>query len=194
MTTAFDQALRDEVLRDVLPGEQLVWWGRPCRSQALIERHKSAFFSLLGVALFTVTGVVIFERAVAHGEPFQSPFMVVPLLIALLMPLVLIDNALVRRRAVYGLTNRRALVITRGRSRHVRSVTWSGLVELSLVERRNGIGTITFGDAKRMAESSRGRTRAVSYDPPTFDVIENARLVYEQAWALHEAARDVARA
>jgi hypothetical protein len=55
-------------------------------------------------------------------------------------------DRLYRSRLIYGVTDRRAIILSGIRRRSVQSIYLSSLSALKLEERRDGSGTISFGD------------------------------------------------
>jgi hypothetical protein len=88
-------------------------------------------------------------------EPLKSP---VPFALFIAMGLLFIGigiylligrffaDRLYRSRLIYGITDRRAIIISGLRSRSVQSIYLSSLSALKFEERRDGSGTIYFGD------------------------------------------------
>jgi hypothetical protein len=60
-------------------------------------------------------------------------------------------DARARARTIYGVTNQRILILGGARGAQTRSVELSAIPELSLVEHKDGTGTITFGGASLAA-------------------------------------------
>lgn len=90
-----------------------------------------------------------------------------------------------RRHTFYGLTSRRAVIVSGRRTRGVTSIQLRALAAVSFFERTDRSGSITFGT------SGSGRTWRTPllprswpgmgrYLPPAFESIEHARAVYER--------------
>ena len=86
-----------------------------------------------------------------------------------------------RARTTYGVTNERILILSGLFAQQTKSLQLRTLTDVSLIQRGDGSGTITFGPAHYMnaffpagAWPSTGR-----YAPPSFDLIERAKEVYD---------------
>lgn len=84
-------------------------------------------------------------------------------------------DARARAKTFYGITNERIIIIKGRFSREVKSLSLRTLADVSLSERGDGSGSIAFGPLHPMGYWARGSR----YDPPAFDMIEQARSVYE---------------
>ena len=171
----------EELHRELISGEQLVWSGRP--RGGIRFRPSDALmipFSLIwgGFAFF-------WEFSVTHSKApsflaiWGIPFVLVGIYI--IVGRFFVDAA-VRARTSYGLTNRRAVIISCLFSRQVRSVDLRSIPELTFRESTDGSGTITFGTAEPWVSSRRGGVRSIV---PQFEFIEDARSVYEKARDIH---------
>jgi hypothetical protein len=161
------------------PGERLLWSGQP--RPGLQLRAQDAFlipFSLLwcGFAIF-------WESSVLHGEAplffrlWGIPFVLVGLYVVFGRFVV---DAMNRSRTAYGVTNERILIVGGILSQQTKSLQIRNLTDVTLTQRKDGSGTITFGQIPfRLdffpAGSWPGGRR---YMPPSFDFIENAKDVY----------------
>jgi hypothetical protein len=155
-------------------GEKLIWWDQPQGS--IVFRASDGFlipFSIVWVSI-PVVGAVSTLRGAAALSP-QS-FMVVPFLVigAYLLVGRFIYDAWRRGRTVYGLTDRRVLIL---RPSKQISVALDRIGEISLQERSSGCGSIVFGPSdfnRQTAWVAWGGEPAV----PTFEFIADARNVY----------------
>jgi len=144
-------AVEDELRSHLDSGEKLLWAGRPAQGMVLTPRDWAAIPN--GVAWLSVA-VYIFWPTKAP-EPLKSP---VPFALFVAMGLLFIGigiylligrffaDRLYRSRLIYGITDRRAIIISGLRRRSVQSIYLSSLSALTLEERRDGSGTIYFGD------------------------------------------------
>jgi hypothetical protein len=106
----------------------------------------------------------------------QLPFVVVGLY--LLFGRFFVD-AMIRARTEYGLTNRRAIIVSGVFSRSVKSIDLRTAPEILLSERRNGSGTITFGATPFGGWMQRNPWGfGTSSATPSFEMIEDVRSVY----------------
>ncbi len=133
-------------------GERLLWAGQPRGGIRL--RGQDAFlipFSLLwgGFAIFWEI-MALTMTAKAPGPIgvifplFGLPFVLVGLY--LIFGRFIID-AKTRERTYYGLTNERIIIVSGLFSRQTKSLQLRTLTDVSLTERVDGSGTITFGPA-----------------------------------------------
>ena len=175
----------EEALSSYLdPGERLLWSGQPRTGIRL--RAQDAFlipFSLLwcGFVVFWETSVFKTE-APLFFRLWGIPFILMGLYIVFGRFLM---DARSRARTVYGVTNERILIVGGSMAQQIKSLSIRNLADISLTERRDGSGTITFGQVPfRLdffpAGSWPGGRR---YMPPSFDFIERARKVYDIIWS-----------
>jgi hypothetical protein len=120
------------------------------------ELRSPVFFRLWGIPFVLVGLYFIFGRFLADGWQ--------------------------RARTFYGVTNERILIVSGLFQRQVKSLSLRNLPELTLSERGDRSGSITFGQVPAMygwlaGSSWPGTSRQL---PPSFELIENARQVYGQ--------------
>jgi hypothetical protein len=90
-----------------------------------------------------------------------------------------------RGKVFYGLTDRRAIIVSGVIGRHVTSLDLATLGEITVSERADRSGTISFGTAagqyamaaKMLGPSWPGLGKVL---PPSFEMIEDAKAVYEK--------------
>lgn len=179
-----DPLANHELQRELSPGEELLWTGRPLTGLRL-QASDALFipFSLLwgGFAFFWEFSVWK-VGAPAFFRLWGIPFVAVG--IYLIIGRFIVD-AIVRSRTLYALTDYRALILSGLFYRTVRSVDLRILAELGFSESRNGVGTITFG--RPSPSTHRSGTR-----PAEFAFLEQARPVYQRVLAI-QADLDVQR-
>jgi len=176
--SATELGMADEVLRRELDAdEQLVWSGRPRPGRYALRALPIALF---GVPWTAFVGFLIFAAAGGIGEHapsgsarffwlFGTPFALIGLAM-LGAPFAAFRSA---RRTFYGVTTRRALVVSGGRRRSVVSYGKDRLRGVSRVERKDGSGDVVF---ETDVVTSRGRPLSTGfYGVP--DVREVERLV-----------------
>ena len=148
----FVATTEDELRSHLHSGEKLLWAGRPAQGIVLTTPRDwavSAFGVVwLGFAVYNIWPT-------KAPDPLKSPapfawFVATGLLsigigIYLIVGRFFIDR-LYRSRLIYGITDRRAIIISGLRRRSVQSIYLSSLSALTLEERRDGSGTIYFGD------------------------------------------------
>ena len=144
--------VRETVLRELGPDEQLRWFGQP-RPLAFILGSLPAFLFAIpwtGFALFWTYGAAGFKIP-DFSNP--DPTMLFPLFG---LPFILIGGAMlssplwsVRRasRTAYLITNKRAVIISGGTRRTVHSIAPDRFGEIVRREGRSGRGDILFGAA-----------------------------------------------
>jgi hypothetical protein len=148
-------AAEDELRSHLDSGEKLLWVGRPAQGMAVTPQDWYAIpFSAvwLGFAVYSFLVAPITNKT---SVPLRSPgplalFVATGLLFIGLGIYFLIGrffaDRLYRSRLIYGVTDRRALIISGLRRRSVQSIFLSSLGALKIEERRDGSGTIYFGD------------------------------------------------
>ena len=120
----------------------------------------------------------------AHGTPaaafplFGLPFVAVGLY--LIIGRFFVD-AWARSRTCYGVTNERVIILSGILSRQTKSLQLRTLTDITLTERGDRSGTITFGPTPPMSGFSGGGSwpGSTRYLPPAFDLIESAKQVYD---------------
>src|SRR5262249_2338283 len=121
-------AAEDELRLRLNSGEKLLWAGRP--AQGIVLSRQDWYLIPFGVFL------------VAAGLRF------IPMGIYILIVGRLFADLWYRSRLIYGVTDRRAIILSGMRRRSVRSIYFSSLITLKLEERRNRSGTIYFGEER----------------------------------------------
>ena len=119
-------AVEYELRPHLASGEKLLWAGRP--AQGIVLTRQDGYLIPFGVLL------------VAAGLRF------IPMIIYILIVGRLLANLWYRSRLIYGVTDRRAIILSGMRRRSVQSIYFSSLITLKLEERRNRSGTIYFGE------------------------------------------------
>ena len=126
-------------------------------------------------------------KAVSSGGPLFFKLWGVPFV---LIGLYMIggrffDEAMLRSRTYYGLTNERVIIISGVFSRTVKSLRVQTLTGISLTEEASGTGTITFGP--NMSHAGRG-SGAGRNPAPSFESIADAREVFERICSARRGA------
>jgi hypothetical protein len=170
-------------------GERLVWSGEPRRG--LCCRPTDAFlipFSLLwcGFAIFWET-MALTKAAPIFFRLWGVPFILIGLYMVFGRFFV---DARTRERTFYGVTSERIIIVSGILSRQTKSMQLGTLSDISLTERADGSGTITFGPQNPMARGfPAGWPGAGQYAAPAFDMIDNAKEIYELIRQTQKAAR-----
>jgi len=116
----------DELRSHLVSGEKLLWSGRP--AQGIVLTQQDWYLIPFGVLLVVV------------GLRF------IPMGIYILIVGRLLADLCHRSRSIYGVTDRRAIILSGMRRRSVQSIDFSSLITLKLEERGNRSGTIYFGE------------------------------------------------
>jgi len=158
-----------------------VWTGVP--KQGLLLRPVDAFmipFSMLwgGFALFWESSV--WQR----GAPLFFVLWGIPFVLVAIYITVgrFFADARVRANTFYGLTDRRAIIMSGMWLRATTSLPLRVLTDISVEERSNGTGTIHLGRQQPFAAWYAGMQwpGMAKYQTPSFDQIPDVRRVYAQ--------------
>ena len=171
----------EELRPELAAGEQIIWSGKP--RQGLTLRGSDVFampFSLFSAGF----SVFWMHSAASSGAPlpfvlFGVPFVLVGLYLVLGRFFV---EAKQRTETFYAVTPHRVIIRSGIFSKSVKSLPLKTLQDLSLSERPDGTGTITFGAQHPMASMFGGMPGWPGMDQhlgPRFDLIPQARSVYE---------------
>lgn len=160
--------------------EKLIWSGQPLTGIRLCKQDTLLIpFSFLwgGFAIFWEWNVFN-SKAPIFFRLWGIPFVLVGLY--LIFGRFFID-AKQREKTFYGLTNERIIIISGIFSRNVRSLNLKTLSEINLDEKSDGSGTIVFGPVYLPTArwASGGWPGANRYAPPSFELIERVKEVYE---------------
>jgi hypothetical protein len=170
----------EQVLSSQLgPKEKLLWYGRP--RQGIFLSPKDAYlipFSLMwgGFAIFWEYGVVN-SNAPLFFELWGIPFVLIGLY--LIAGRFFVD-AKRRSKTYYGLTNERVVIVSGNVSSNVKSLQLRTLSDVSLAERADGNGTITFGPTPPWWSGGGGWPGTSRNSSPAFESISGAREVFER--------------
>ena len=177
MSYEAERAIRSELSS----GEKLLWSGQPPGGLRL----RPADALMIPFSLLWAGFAVSWEFSVVRtGAPFffrlwGIPFVLVGVYVVAGRFFV---DAYARTRTFYALTNQRIIILSGLSGRQVKSLPLRALDDLSLTERADRSGTISFGSARGpygwMAGS--GWPGMDKYQPPAFEMIENVRPVYDQ--------------
>jgi hypothetical protein len=180
--------MEPEAERALLPelgaGERLLWVGRPGAGLT-----SSDLFAILFGTVWTGTWILIFMRP---GDQPPPPLLFVAAMVAFGLVMTFgrfLVGAYLQRKTYYGVSNERIVIKREIFRRRVRSLNLRTLVEVTLTERRNGIGTISFGGAHWDWRGSGADFWAPgTYHLNAFERVPAAREVYEQIRAAQRAA------
>ena len=170
-------------------GERILWCSQP--KQGLTLRPSDTFlipFSLLwgGFAIFWESSVIV------GGAPFFFMLWGIPFVLIGLYIIVgrFFVDAKQREKTYYALTNERAIILSGLFGRNIRALSLKTLSDININVKGDGSGTITFGPSHPMASWYSGLAwpGMGKYTAPGFEMIENARQVYE---LLRKAQREM---
>jgi len=168
------------IKQELGPQERLLWSGQPRSGLALRPRDAGMIpFSMIwaGFAIFWET-LVIKSNGPLLMKLWGIPFVLVGLYMVVGRFFV---DAWQRDRTVYGLTNERIIIISNFFGTKVKSLNLRTLTDITLDQKSDEIGTIIFGPADRTSRWNAGPWggRRGQPDPPSFELIEDARRVYQ---------------
>ena len=168
------------------PEERLLWSGQP--RGGLRFRPQDIFlipFSLMW------GGFAIFWEVMALSTITKAPGPVGIVFPLFGLPFVAVGLYLIfgrfffdarsRDRTHYGVTDRRILIVSGVFSQQTKSLQLRTLSDITLSERSDGSGSISFGPSHPMAGffPAGGWPGSRGYLPPSFDMIEDAKIVYD---------------
>ena len=168
--------------------ERLLWSGRP--AQGIVFRSSDLLmipFSLLwgGFAVFWEYSVVVTARAPFFFILWGIPFVGVGLY--MIFGRFFLD-ARQRANTVYGVTNQRVIIVSGLLTTKTKSLNLRTLSDLSLDEKSNGGGSVSFGPSTGAARWPAGMAWPGMPAPaPAFELIDNPRSVYELIRKAQEA-------
>jgi len=180
----------DPIRTELTAGEQVIWAGQP--RQGLTLRASDAFaipFSIFfaGFSVFWMQGAAQ-SGAQLSFVLFGVPFVLVGLYLVFGRFFV---EAKQRAATFYALTPQRIIIHSGLFTKSVKSLPLKSLQEVSLSERPDGTGTITFGAQHPMASMFGGMPGwpgTEQYLGPRFDLVAQARSVYESIRKAQAAA------
>jgi len=164
--------------RELEPGEQLLWSGRP--GQGLRIRRADLYaipFSLMwaGFAVFWETAVIR-ERAPLFMRLWGIPFLLVGAYIVIGRFLA---DAWSRRNTLYAVTDTRIFIVSGIVSTRTTSHPLIALPAVTLSERRNGDGDVVLAASDMGHVASGGVVSRGSSVPPALEFLSDARHVYQ---------------
>ena len=177
-----DSRPAEQRINELLDGdERLLWTGRP--RQGVLFRPADAL--AIPFSLFWAGFIVFWEISVStrgKGNLFMELWGIPFVLIGahMLVGRFLVDKWQ-RARTAYGLTNQRVIIVSEFFRRSIKSMNLRTLADISLTERPDGSGTITFGP--ETGRWSRGGIQMPGMSTgmaPSFEQIPDARTVFDQ--------------
>jgi hypothetical protein len=172
-----------DIFRDELnPGERIIWTGQP--QQGFLFRPADIFlipFSLIWGGF----AIVLESAAISQGAPFFFTIWGIPFVLVGLYFIAgrfFVDKAQ-RSKTFYALTNERVIIVSGFINQNVKTLNLKTLSEINVSTKRNGSGTITFGATHPMSWLYTGGgwpTMGRYHSAPSFEIIEDAKKVYQQ--------------
>ncbi len=168
-------------------GERLVWSGRPRGG----IRFRGADIFFVPFSLIWCSFAIFWEvmasapTAAGHGRPgnvaFVFPIFGVPFVLVGLYFVFgrFLADARMRAKTCYGVTNERIVIVSQFFGKRVKSLNLRTLNDITLSERGDGSGVITFGPTQPYGRWAASWPGAGQYASPSFDFIENAKEVYD---------------
>jgi hypothetical protein len=166
--------------------ENLIWSGKP--RSGIVFRSSDIFmipFSLMwgGFAIVWEIMAIAIPKDEAGPVAIIFPLFGIPFVIAGLYLIFgrFIVDARQRDKTYYGITNQRIIIISGIFSQNIQSLNLKTLSDISISEKTDGTGTITFGPTNPMSFWFSGTAWPGSgrYSSPSFSMIENAKQVYD---------------
>jgi Bacterial PH domain len=182
-----NQSPESAIIQNLERGETLLWSGKPLGGVRLRAQDILLIpFSLMwgGFAIFWEYSVITHPSKNA-GEPelfftlWGIPFVCIGLYFIFGRFFV---DAYNRSRTFYGVTNERIIILSGIFSRQFKSLQLRNLSDISLNQRNGDLGTITFGPSPSMTGifvPAGSWPFSDRYTPPSFDLIERPKAVYE---------------
>ncbi len=138
-----DSACEEIAIRELRPGEKLLWCG--CPQQGILFRPADKLLIPVSIC-WTFCGYIWWFVDTHMPVPIGSPYLVLPWLIAGIYFMVgrFVADAAERKRSVYALTPLRALLFRVGATAKSQSIDLATMGNVALAERADGRGTIHF--------------------------------------------------
>jgi hypothetical protein len=143
-TVSLDSTLGQHFEAELLPGEKLLWTGRPEPSVLFtpMDLFLVPFSLLWGGGVISIFVVGLMDDT---GDPI---FQIISTLFAMMGLYLIVGRFLVKRwaknRTFYAVTDRRVVSLRKGFSRSVHAAFLHSIPSVAKRERRSGIGTLIF--------------------------------------------------
>jgi len=189
--TFLEENYSDDFRDRLLPGERIIWSGKP--GGGLLFTGRDIFlipFSLLwgGFAIFWETSVLR-TGAPNFFDLWGIPFVLVGLYLIIGR---FFADAWFRKQLRYAVTDQRILILRKGLSRKFTALPVDRLPNVDINEKSNGRGTIRFGESAPLWGNRNGfGVWTPSTDPtPQFLNVENVRQVFDRIQKLMAQKRN----
>jgi hypothetical protein len=168
------------IKQELGPQELLLWSGRPRKGLAL----RSSDALMIPFSLLWGGFAIIWEAFVLNSDgPLWMRLWGIPFVLVGLYLVVgrFFFDAWQRDKTIYGVTGERVFIISSFFGRKVKSLNLSTLSDITLEQKSDGSGTITFGVANKISRWNAGMwgVRRERQAPPSFEMIQDAKKVYE---------------
>jgi len=180
---AISPALRQEIISLLEPGERLLWAGRP--HGGIVFRAADFFltpFSILWTAFVFTWEYMAIRSGIIFAIIWGIPFVLIGFYVVIGR---FFWDAQVRKHTVYGITDKRVIILRRFPRRKVQSVFIKDIPQLELTEKADGSGTIILGNEPSWAHSFYflGNHRLLA---PSLERIPHVRKIYRLLLELKE--------
>ena len=156
-----DADVEQQLRAELDSGENIVWETQAKPAFFTAKAIFPAFFVVVWLAIVGVSMSTSFRHRPGLGTQNFIPFVFTGIVVVVSVMIAPISRALGRRQAYYLITNRRALIITLGRTKKVLSYYAAKLQSLERREKADGSGDIVF--ERSMGASTWGGTSRGSY-------------------------------
>jgi hypothetical protein len=170
---------------EIEPGEVLIWSGKPqrgilFRSIDILMVPFSVFWCVFAI-IWEYTAISSALKQGAGPTAFILPLLGIPFVLLALYFVFgrFIMDARRREKTRYGVTDRRVIIVSGLFGKRVKSLNLGTLTDVSLSERPDGKGTISFGQKKPLTWLYGGGIYPVMGYLPKFERVDNAGDVYK---------------
>lgn len=172
--------IENELRPCLATNEKLIWTGKP-RTGILI-RNTDIFF--IPFSIFWAGFAIFWEMtALSSKDPFPFaifgiPFVAVGFYVTIGRFFI---DAKKRANTIYGLTQERIIIKTGVFSQEIKSLNIKNLPEITINQKADNSGTITFGSAdSKQASMIQGMEWPGVKQPPRLEFIEDVKNVYDK--------------
>jgi hypothetical protein len=170
--------LTAELEPELLPGERLIWTGKPGKGLLL----RSSDWFLIPFSFVWFGGVLSSSNfSILRLDQFSVDFFMIPFyLVGIYMSFGrFIIDMVQRANTIYGVTNNRILTRSGLFSKTTSSVPIKSLYEISINENKNKRGTIRFGPSSLNQKVFTSNRYTAEEQIPAFEMIDDVRDVYQ---------------